>query len=167
MNRIGAHIGNLVVLLALSASLGCSESTVIRSSPPGAQAFVNDRFVGVTPTVFTVPRAQFDEKFECRVELDGYEPATQNLRKVTAPGRIVGGVFTLGIVSIFKGATAFDSPHDFALRRSAQATKTGASKAEEGPSAESRLRRLQQMRAAGTITEEEYNSYEVEILRGK
>jgi hypothetical protein len=70
----------------------------------------------------------------------------------------------LGIVSIFKGATTFDSPHDFALKKAAGATAAAAA-TEQRPSAEGRLRRLQQLRANKTISEEEYNRYELEILR--
>lgn len=149
--------------VALSLALmGCAESTVIRSYPPGAKLYINDQFKGVTPQILTVPRSQFDsQKFQVRLERDGYAPVDQTLPTRTCPGRVVGGVFSLGISFIFKPPTCFDSHQDFSMT-----PLPGQTAATHQPTVEERLERIERMRNQGTITNEEYEHYRSEILKG-
>ena len=65
----------LCTIAALAFSSGCVKRTLlIKSDPPGAAAFVDDRQVGVTPVTWTF--YHYGEK-EIRLELDGYETLTQ------------------------------------------------------------------------------------------
>ncbi len=159
MNRTGAAA---VVVLLCCALAGCAESTVIRSYPPGAKLFVNGEYQGVTPRVFTVPREKFaSQTFTARIERDGYAPQEEELRKRTCPGRVVGGVFSLGISFIFKRPTCFDSHEDFSLE-----PLPAQAEAAHQPTVEERLQRIERMRDQGTITNEEYEHYRTEILKG-
>jgi hypothetical protein len=152
-----------VSVLALCVTLaGCAESTLIRSYPPGAKLYVNDQYEGVTPFMLTVPRAQFaDHTFRVRLERDGYTPIDQTLLTRTCPGRVVGGIFSLGISFIFRRPTCFDSHQDFSM-----VPLPGQPVAAHQPTIEERLQRIERMRDQGTITNEEYEHYRGEILKG-
>jgi len=84
---------------ALAAILlaGCSEEVLFRSSPPAARVSVDDVYIGDTPTHFTthqvIPRTY-------RVEMQGYPPVEGQLEPHLAPGRVIGAIFTLGIVAL-------------------------------------------------------------------
>ena len=152
-----------VAVIALSvAMVGCAESTVIRSYPLGAKLFVKDHFKGITPLVLTVPRSEFaEEDFRVRLEHDGYATAEEKLQKRVCGGRIVGGVFTLGIVLLFKRPTCFASPQDFVL-----APLPGHDvPVVHQPTVDERLQRIQKMRDQSIITNEEYEHYRREILK--
>lgn len=150
-------------LIVLSvAMVGCAESTVIRSYPSGAKLYVNDQLKGITPVVLTVPRSEFaDENFRVRLEHDGYATAEEKLQKRVCGGRIAGGVFTLGIVFLFKRPTCFASPQDFVL---APLPGHDVPLAHQ-PTVDERLQRIQKMRDQGIITNEEYEHYRREILK--
>jgi hypothetical protein len=152
-----------VGVIALSvAMVGCAESTVIRSYPPGAKLLVNDHFKGITPVVLTVRRSEFvDANFRVRLEHDGYATADEKLQKRVCGGRIVGGVFTLGFVLLFKRPTCFASPQDFVLAALSGHDVPVAHQ----PTVDERLQRIQKMRDQGTITNEEYEHYRGEILK--
>lgn len=158
MNRTGAACA---VALCLTLA-GCAESTLIRSYPPGAKLYVNDQYIGVTPHAFTVPRQEFaDHTFTARVERDGYAPAEETLQKRTCTGRVVGGIFSFGISFIFKRPTCFDTHQDFSLT-----PLPNQAAAAHQPTIEERLQRIERMRDQGTITNEEYEHYRSEILKG-
>lgn len=156
--------GALIVAVALLIVYsGCAESTRVRSLPAGSKVFINDTFVGLTPLSYSVPRDEFDREFQVSVEHPGYETAHGMLRKDVCRGRIVGGVFTLGILLLFKGPECFAGVQDFALRQlPAEQTATARDGA---PSVETRLQRLDKMREQGTISEEEFRRYREAILQ--
>jgi len=106
----------LIVLVAITA--GCAERTWIRTAPPGATVWVNDRMVGVSPVVYTVDRREFAREQRYRIELPGYETEEGVLVKRTSPARIVGAMFSLGISLAFKPPTSFADRHNIALRLS-------------------------------------------------
>lgn len=86
----------LLVVLTLALTAGCSEQLLIRSVPPGAQVSLNGTPVGTTPMVYQtrdpVPLAY-------RIEAPGLPAAEGTVSVRPAPGRIVGTVFTLGILA--------------------------------------------------------------------
>ena len=152
------HLLALIAPLALVA--GCAESTLIRSYPMGARISVNGNFIGTSPVVFSVPRNQFSaQEFTVTAEHPGYEPGTSTLQKRTCPGRIVGGVFSLGISLIFKRPTCFDDPQNVSLV-ALPAAPAGAAK----PTVNERLEQLETLRREGRITPAEYERLRREIL---
>jgi hypothetical protein len=95
--------------------VGCSESAMVRSYPPGAKLYVNDHFEGIAPIIYTTPHSQIGKNFRVRLEREGYTTLEGTLRKQICGGRIAGGIFTLGIVLLVRGPTCFVSPQDFSL----------------------------------------------------
>jgi hypothetical protein len=158
----------MIALLATCIAIaGCAESTLVRSYPPGARAYLNGQPKGITPIVLTVPRPQFDkETFQVRVEHEGYQSEERTLTTQRCAGRVVGGVFTFGILLLFKPPTCFASPQDFALN----AVPGAAPHAEATPVHEAtvaeRLQRLQELRDRGVITPNEYDHSRQQILSG-
>jgi hypothetical protein len=150
-----------VALPALVAILaGCAESTEILSDPSGARISVNGRFVGAAPVIFAVPREEFSaQEFTVTAEREGYEPGGFQLQKRTCPGRIVGGVFTLGIVFLFRPPTCFDSPQTVSL----VALPTAPADAQK-PTIGERLQHLDQLRDERRITPAEYERIRRQIL---
>ena len=148
----------LPALLAILA--GCAESTQIRSHPEGARISVNGRFVGTTPVSFTVPRNEFTaQDFTVTAEHEGYESSQTLLQKRTCPGRIVGGVFTLGIVLIFKRPTCFEDPQYVSLVALPAAPGAGQKR-----TVSERLQDLDQLRDQGRISPTEYEKIRRQIL---
>ena len=70
-----AHLYTTLFVI-LAATVGCSESVLVRSIPPGAKVYWGDRLVGTTPTVFRVTRSEWRDDFDLRLERDGYEAAS-------------------------------------------------------------------------------------------
>ena len=58
---------------------GTTQRVAVASDPPGAQVYVNDAPVGVTPAFVDVPRR--DRDLELRLEKDGHEPAKLALER--------------------------------------------------------------------------------------
>jgi len=144
----------------------CSEAVMVRSYPPGSKLYVNGQFVGVTPAVYTVGRSDFSKgDFAVRLDRTGYTSTDGVLSKQICGGRVTGGVFTLGILFLFKNPTCFTSPQDFSLE-----PLPGQAVSDSGtphqPTVEERLDRIQKMREQGIITNEEYEHYRTEILKG-
>jgi hypothetical protein len=85
------------VILVLSQIFGCAEEVVFRSVPAGARVLVDGSEVGATPTTFktrqVVPRSY-------RLEYPGFAAVEGTLIPHLAGGRLVGAIFTLGIVAM-------------------------------------------------------------------
>ena len=146
---------------------GCAESTLVRSYPPASTVYLNGEQKGITPLALTVPRAQFNNgTFRVRVEHEGYESAERTLTTQTCNGRIVGGVFTVGILLLFKPPTCFVSPQDFALNPLPGASPRAEATPAHRESTEERLQRLQELRQRGVISNEEYDRSRQQILQG-
>ena len=155
------------IVVLCSTLVACSESTVVRSYPPGAKLYMNGHFEGLTPIVYTASRGEYSKGvFRARLEREGYAPLEENLRIGVCGGRIAGAIFTVGIVFLFKGPTCFRSPQDFALAPVAAQAQPSEDGGARQPSMEERLRRIERMRDQGTITNEEYERYRKEILKG-
>ena len=95
--RALASLAALVVMIS-----GCAESVLIKSSPAGAKAYLDGQPIGSTPAWGRIPRRDMDRPHTWRVEYRDCDPAEGTLQTGVAPGRIVGYVFTLGILAIFK-----------------------------------------------------------------
>lgn len=87
------------VFVGLLAIGGCAETVTFRSAPPGAKVFVDGGYVGVTPTTYStqdvVPR-------NYRVEEEGFSTVEGSIVPQLAPGRVVGSIFTFGILAAYR-----------------------------------------------------------------
>lgn len=102
--------------LCVLAALGCAESTQIVSRPSGARILIDGRPLGVTPMAFAVPRSDWPRTYSCEVTKEGFVPQTMLLKPQVGGGRIVAGLFTVGIVFLFKSPYVFGSDvYDFDL----------------------------------------------------
>jgi len=90
--------------LLLLASLGCSEHVLFRSMPSDAKVIVGEQPIGTTPVYYS-SRDVSPKSY--RIEKAGYPPVEGALATRISPGRIVGSVFTLGILLIFKSPRYF------------------------------------------------------------
>jgi len=70
-----------LLLLVLSQGGCVKRSLLVKSDPPGAAVFINDREVGKTPV--TVPFYHYGHR-DIRLEMDGYETLTEDVR-IKAP----------------------------------------------------------------------------------
>lgn len=163
----------LVFLLLAGLASGCAEYAVFRSSPSSARVYVNDEFVGLTPATMKIPRSDMGKKFYYRIEHEQCAPSTGEVRKWVAPGRIVGYVFTAGIVAIFKGPR-YPRQVDVVLEgpKCPGGAYAGPRQGERQVSPEEhrdwildRLHTLDQLRKEGAITEDEYKTMREGILR--
>ena len=144
----------------MALTTGCAETTTIRSYPVGAKVSVNGAFVGATPAKFITSREEFEQKtFVAVAEQPGYQRTEFTLEKTTCRGRIVGAVFTLGILWFFKHPTCFESPQYIDMQ-----PLPAQSAAAVVPSPSERLEQLEKMRSEGQITPAEYERYRKQIL---
>jgi PEGA domain len=90
------------VILAVTVS-GCAESVLIKSHPGGAKAYVDGTLIGTTPPMTEIPRGQVGAPHTWRVEFRNCDFAEGTLQTGIAGGRIVGYIFTLGILAAFRG----------------------------------------------------------------
>jgi hypothetical protein len=90
----------LIFALCLS---GCAEYVTIKSYPGGAKAYVDGQVIGTTPAHTDIPRSQVGKPHTWRVEFRNCDFAEGNLETGVAGGRIVGYIFTVGILAIFRG----------------------------------------------------------------
>jgi len=129
----------LVLCLAGSVLQGCAESVMIVTDPPGANVFVNDKLVGLSPTEYSVEKDQLAREYSLRLEKPGFAPVADTLRTRRMPGRTTGAVFTLGILYLFRSPLSFEEREPYVL------TQTLASdpQAERDRAVGQRLRQLQ------------------------
>jgi PEGA domain len=91
-------------LLILSVAVsGCAEYVSIKSYPGGAKAYVDGVAIGTTPATTNIPRSQVGAPHPWRVEFRNCDFAEGYLETGVAGGRIVGYIFTAGILAIFRG----------------------------------------------------------------
>lgn len=104
-----ARRGASVLALCALVVMGCAESTRIVSRPSGAHIQIDGRPLGVTPMTFTVPRSEWPRTYSCQVSKEGFVPQTVLLKPQIGGGRIVAGLFTVGLVFLFKSPYVFGS----------------------------------------------------------
>lgn len=109
---MSAHRHRALLLICIFGSFvaanvlaGCSERVTFESRPPGAKVYVGDMYVGDTPTVYST-RNVVTRPY--KVEKPGYPDAVGTLTARVAPGRIVGAIFTLGIVAAARPMLYYD-----------------------------------------------------------
>lgn len=102
MRRLSASIICLSLLLA-----GCAEHVFIKSYPVGAKAYVDGELIGTTPARTKISRGEVTETHQWRVQYRNCDSAEGTLQTGIAGGRIVGYIFTLGILAIFRGPYYF------------------------------------------------------------
>ncbi|MEW5918037.1 MAG: PEGA domain-containing protein [Gemmatimonadota bacterium] len=96
----------LIVLIA--TTIGCTESVYIQTTPPGARVFVNNREIGVSPFEFEAPSKDLPTtRYEYRMELPGYRPAEGFLPTRVSVGRVIGSIFTFGLIAAIRGVRVF------------------------------------------------------------
>ena len=141
---------------------GCTETAMFRSLPPGATVTVNNRIIGTTPVEFSTPSKSLgQEPFRYRIEADGYRPVEGVLKESVGGGRVVGYVFTLGILSAFRSVKTFgDQPVEVVLER---VEVPGSAHATD--SIEQRLNQLKDLHERGVISDEEYKRARTDALR--
>jgi hypothetical protein len=94
---------SVALLLALCLVLsGCAEYVTIKSYPGGARALVDGVVIGSTPAQTQIPRGEVGLVHPWRVEFRNCDPAEGTLGTGIAGGRIVGYIFTVGILAIFR-----------------------------------------------------------------
>src|SRR5436853_1458569 len=162
----GALLGAMAMWVA-----GCAEQTMIRTTPPNANVYVDGTFIGASPVAYRVPEHRFSPHTTYRIEHDGYDPLEGELRTYTPPGRIIGGIMGLGIPFAFRGATAFRKNQDLVLQPQASATAgrplvhpidaaaaPAASAAATSDATARKLQQLQDLHDRGVISDEEYRA---------
>jgi hypothetical protein len=157
----------LVIFIVGTLSLqlqGCAESVLIRAYPRDARITVNGEPLGTSPVQYTVPRQRWpqDGYFHYHVEHAGYQPQDGVFTSKPAGGRIAGGIFTLGVLFLFKGPTALPEEIQVVLEPVA-ATAPPASEANSS-SPSQQMRRLEKLLHDGAITEEEFKRQRNKVL---
>jgi hypothetical protein len=146
--RLGRRLhGPALALLALASA--CAHRTRILTQPPGASVFIADQFTCITPCMHSTPATELEDRTPLRLEREGYEPVTAELQTGYMTSRIVGGLFTLGLVPLFKWPYTYHSTHEFSLTPMSR---------------ERRLAEAERLRGDGTISEEEYQRLRSSIL---
>ncbi|MDX2171205.1 MAG: hypothetical protein SF182_29320 [Deltaproteobacteria bacterium] len=105
--------GLALLVLSLACS-GCAEWAVFKSYPAGGEVTLDGQVVGTTPMRVQIARSQVTDPHSWRIAYRNCEVATGMLQTDLAPGRIVGYVFTLGILALFRGPD-YIHPVDVAL----------------------------------------------------
>lgn len=95
-------------LLALVVVGGCSESTVIRTNPPGASVYVNERYLGASPVEFEAKSWSVRPRlYRYRVAKAGYLQSEGEVPARLSIGRIIAAYFS-GCLSCGRGFYVFD-----------------------------------------------------------
>ena len=139
-----------LLLPALALSLAsCAHETFLITNPSGASVWVDERFVCVSPCLYRTPASELRDHTPVRLEKAGFETQRTDLQTRIAPSRIVGGIFTLGIVPLFKWPRTYPSSHIFNLRPLDRSERLAA---------------LERSRQTGEITDTEYQRLRAEQL---
>ncbi|MBI1816752.1 MAG: SHOCT domain-containing protein [Deltaproteobacteria bacterium] len=122
---------------------------------------MNDVAIGTSPVLFTTPTKSLERStFHYRVEADGYVPAEGELKERVSAGRIVGYVFTVGILRAFRGVKTFREPVEITLQ------PVGATAHAASTALEARLNELKSLHDRGVISDEEYRQARAAALKG-
>ena len=155
-----------LTILTLSIA-ACGESTIIHTWPSGAKVSINSQLVGVSPVEYSVPSSQWPGTFHYRLEREGFVPQEGDLQTRLAKGRVVGQIFTLGLLSNFKRTVTLEDRYDFELVPTSDARGSNVDhggQANPPADAPERLRQLRELLDKGLITKQEYDKHRTEIL---
>ena len=98
----------LVVACAAVALAACTESTVIRTNPPDASIYVNERYVGASPAVYETK--SWDVRphgYRYRAVKPGYQQSEGEIPIRLSIGRIIAAYFS-ACMSCGHGFYVFD-----------------------------------------------------------
>jgi hypothetical protein len=141
---------------------GCSESTRIRTSPPGATVWINGSELGEAPVEFKARSWSVrPNAYRYRVELPGHLPEDGYVQPHLSISRIIAAAVSWCFTCSFRGFFVFDEETEIALSPEGSPAETSTP---EDPAA-TRLRRLEALRDEGLITAEEYERYRADVLR--
>jgi len=101
-------------LLALAVAAGCNHRVSVNSNPPGARAYVDQQFVGVTPTTFS-ETSGFGKEYEIRLEKDGYRTLTVKEKQRANLGYLLLSILTCGIGVLW--SFTLEDRYDYSLER--------------------------------------------------
>ncbi len=155
-----------LLCLVTMAFAGCAESTLIKTAPPSAQVWINDKYVGISPVEYIVPRSQWPDsnRFHYRLTREGYLTKEGEFNGFVGGGRVTGGVFSLGISLIFKRPTTLDGEYQFELDPIARTTSDSAAVSGASRAIDMRLRQVDELYERGAINEQEHLRKRREIL---
>jgi hypothetical protein len=95
------------IVAALLAG-GCSESTMIRTNPPGASVYVNERYLGASPVEFEAKSWSVrPHAYRYRIAKAGYVEREGEVSARLSVGRIIAAYFS-GCMSCGHGFFVFD-----------------------------------------------------------
>ena len=146
------------LLCTMALVCGCSETVWVRSGPPGAAVYVDERAAGTTPVRYTLARSDLENPHQVRIEKDGYHPMTTSMHTRVRGGRVTGAVFTLGILAIFRSMHAVDPIF-------AQLQPLTPPQSDKDRILGEALRNLQEQHDAGMISDHELERRQQELLR--
>jgi len=147
---------------AFLAIAGCTESTRIRTTPPGATVWVNGSELGEAPVEFKARSWSVrPNAYRYRAELPGYLPVDGYVQPHLSVSRVIAAAIFWCFTCSFHGFFVFDEETEIALAPEGSPSESSTA---EDPAA-TRLRRLQALRDEGLITAEEYERYKADVLR--
>ena len=152
----------IVLYIGVLSTFGCAgaEPAALHTTPPGAKIYVNEKFVGLSPTTFMIGRS---EGTHYRAVLDGYPPGEGQLESRIAPERVFASVVTVGIFSIVMGWHHYPTTYvDLGPPLNPSLESHGTIAPELSP--EDRLRHVQNMYDQKLISEQEYGRLRSQIL---
>ena len=148
-------------LLMLLIATGCGPEVItVRTHPPLAKLYVEDNYVGQTPTTYSASRGQLGQPIHYVLERDGYVTAQGFFPVRRSGGRLVGAIFTLGLLVIFKPVTTFSQDTiDIGLQPAVAVDPVRRSE-----TIEEKINALKRLRDSGDITPEEFERYKRKAL---
>jgi len=145
-------------LLAVVSLVGCAETVLIQSQPTSAQAYIDDRSVGLTPFEFAVEKGDLQHSYRLRLEKEGYEAYAETIDTRIAGGRMTAAFFTLGIVYLFKSPRYLVQPNVILMQPSAEGERDRRLGQE--------LREIEELRVEGKIDQAEAERRRQELFDG-
>ncbi len=157
-NMVAAALGRTgIVLASIVALTGCSESTIIRTDPPGATVWINQQRLGISPVKFKARSWSVRPRvYHYRIEKPDYLPREGYLNAHLSIERIVSAYLS-SCMSCGHGFYELDETTNVVLARDpdALAHLTTAERIEE----------LSRAYGAGLIDRAELHQARVELLR--
>jgi hypothetical protein len=134
-----------------------------KHSPPGAKFYVEEQFIGVTPLTYSVTPDGPKSPIHYTLQKDGYVTASGFLNVRFSRGRVVGAIFTLGILAfLIEMKTVTPHQLELGLIPAIAVDPTRAT----NETTEEKINTLKRLRDAGEITPAEYERYKSKVLGG-
>src|SRR5512139_1216110 len=150
----------LIVPLCLVLA-GCSETTRIHTTPPGAMVRINGRDLGPAPVKLSVNSwSARPNAYHYHVETPGYVPKEGYVEPHLSINRIVAAALSSCFTCSFRGFYQFDEETEIVLQPDSPVAQTA-----DDPVA-AKLRRLQNLYDQGLISADELRQYKADVLRG-